>query len=147
MQVEQLSTASGKRVDGPLLFTPQRFGDEMGFSFESWNQHRFDAAVGRPITFVQDNHSRSNQGVLRGLHYQLEAEPQGKLVRCSSGAIFKEIARSEQFSLPATRPGLLPWLANTDLPLKSKAERSYRDQQMRTSSLHGKREESEKRSK
>ncbi len=88
MQVEQLSTANGAVMQGPLLITPQVFGDERGFFFESWNQRRFDAAVGTPTTFVQDNHSRSSFGVLRGLHYQLEPEPQGKLVRCTSGTIF-----------------------------------------------------------
>jgi dTDP-4-dehydrorhamnose 3,5-epimerase len=88
MQVEQLHTGSGALMEGPLLITPQVFGDARGFFYESWNQRRFDAAVGSPITFVQDNHSRSSRGVLRGLHVQLEPEPQGKLVRCSSGAIF-----------------------------------------------------------
>ena len=88
MQVEQLSTASGQVMDGPLLITPQVFGDDRGFFYESWNQHRFDQAVGIPTSFSQDNHSRSSRGVLRGLHYQLEPEPQGKLVRCPVGAIF-----------------------------------------------------------
>ena len=88
MQVEQLSTSSGQPIDGPLLITPQLFGDNRGFFFESWNQRRFDEAVGEPITFSQDNHSRSSRGVLRGLHYQLQPEPQGKLVRCSAGTIF-----------------------------------------------------------
>jgi len=87
MQVEQLSTASGVPMQGPLLITPQVFGDERGFFYESWNQRRFDEAVGAATSFVQDNHSRSSRGVLRGLHYQLEPEPQGKLVRCSAGAI------------------------------------------------------------
>lgn len=87
MKVEQLSTAGGRLIEGPLLITPQVFGDERGFFFESWNQQRFDQAAGTSITFVQDNHSRSSRGVLRGLHYQLEPEPQGKLVRCSSGSI------------------------------------------------------------
>ena len=88
MQVEQLTAASGRVIEGSLLITPQMFGDERGFFFESWNQSRFDEAVGAPITFSQDNHSRSCRGVLRGLHYQLEPEPQGKLVRCPVGAIF-----------------------------------------------------------
>jgi dTDP-4-dehydrorhamnose 3,5-epimerase len=87
MQVEPLSTASGVPMQGPLLITPQVFGDDRGFFFESWNQRRFDDAVGTPTTFCQDNHSRSSRGVLRGLHYQLEPEPQGKLVRCTAGAI------------------------------------------------------------
>ena len=88
MQVEQLKTASGQPMEGPLLITPQVFGDDRGFFFESWNQHRFDAALGTPITFVQDNHSRSSRGVLRGLHYQLDPNPQGKLVRCPVGAVW-----------------------------------------------------------
>ena len=88
MQVDQLSTTSGQLMEGPMLITPQVFGDERGLFFESWNQRRFDQAVGQPITFSQDNHSRSSRGVLRGLHYQLEPEPQGKLVRCPVGAIF-----------------------------------------------------------
>jgi dTDP-4-dehydrorhamnose 3,5-epimerase len=87
MQVEQLCTASGQLLEGPLLITPQLFGDERGFFFESWNQQRFEAALGQPITFLQDNHSRSSRGVLLGLHYQLEPEPQGKLVRCPVGRI------------------------------------------------------------
>jgi dTDP-4-dehydrorhamnose 3,5-epimerase len=88
MQVEQLQTPSGQPLDGPLLITPQLFGDDRGFFYESWNQRRFDGAVGAPTSFSQDNHSRSSRGVLRGLHYQLEPEPQGKLVRCPMGAIF-----------------------------------------------------------
>ncbi|MFM7635469.1 MAG: dTDP-4-dehydrorhamnose 3,5-epimerase [Cyanobacteriota bacterium] len=87
MRVEALSSSGGQRLDGPLLVTPQLFGDGRGFFMESWNQRRFDAAVGQSISFVQDNHSRSGRGVLRGLHYQLEPEPQGKLVRCPVGSI------------------------------------------------------------
>ncbi|MFL2505844.1 MAG: dTDP-4-dehydrorhamnose 3,5-epimerase, partial [Parasynechococcus sp.] len=88
MQVEQLSSQQGQRLDGPLLITPRVFGDERGWFFESWNQRRFDEAVGDAIVFSQDNHSRSLRGVLRGLHYQLPPEPQAKLVRASAGAIF-----------------------------------------------------------
>jgi dTDP-4-dehydrorhamnose 3,5-epimerase len=88
MQVEQLRTTSGQLIEGPLLITPQLFGDDRGFFYESWNQRRFDEAVGAPTSFAQDNHSRSSRGVLRGLHYQLEPEPQGKLVRCPLGAVF-----------------------------------------------------------
>jgi len=88
MQVEQLRTATGQVVEGPLLITPRVFADGRGFFYESWNQRRFDDAVGIPTTFAQDNHSRSCRGVLRGLHYQLEPEPQAKLVRCPVGAVF-----------------------------------------------------------
>ena len=71
-----------------LLIEPKVFGDARGFFMESWNQARFDAAVGHAVQFVQDNHSRSARGVLRGLHYQLVPHAQGKLVRCVSGAVF-----------------------------------------------------------
>ncbi len=87
MEAERLRTAAGVEIEGPLLLTPKAFGDERGFFFESWNQRAFDPAAG-PTVFVQDNHSRSAAGVLRGLHYQLPPHPQGKLVRCVLGAIF-----------------------------------------------------------
>ncbi|HCN5511414.1 TPA: dTDP-4-dehydrorhamnose 3,5-epimerase, partial [Escherichia coli] len=64
------------------------FGDERGFFMESFNQKVFEEAVGRKVEFVQDNHSKSNRGVLRGLHYQLEPYAQGKLVRCVVGEVF-----------------------------------------------------------
>lgn len=70
-----------------LMFEPQVFGDERGFFLESFNQRRFDDAVGYPVQFVQDNHSRSAKNVLRGLHYQIK-QPQGKLVRVVSGEVF-----------------------------------------------------------
>ncbi len=70
-----------------LLIEPKIFGDDRGFFFESFNQRDFEAAVGRPVNFVQDNHSGSVQGVLRGLHYQLN-NPQGKLVRICSGEVY-----------------------------------------------------------
>ncbi|HDV3963059.1 TPA: dTDP-4-dehydrorhamnose 3,5-epimerase, partial [Escherichia coli] len=64
------------------------FSDERGFFFESFNQKIFEEAVGRKVEFVQDNHSKSSKGVLRGLHYQLEPYAQGKLVRCVVGEVF-----------------------------------------------------------
>ena len=64
-----------------LIFEPKVFGDERGFFFESFNQRIFEEAVGRKVEFVQDNHSKSSKGVLRGPHYQLEPYAQGKLVR------------------------------------------------------------------
>ena len=88
MQVEQLQSPQGATIEGPLLISPQAFGDERGWFFESWNQRRFNEAVGEAVVFSQDNHSRSVQGVLRGLHYQLAPEPQAKLVRASIGEIF-----------------------------------------------------------
>lgn len=70
-----------------VLLEPKVFGDERGFFFESFNQKAFDQAIGRPITFVQDNHSKSARYVLRGLHYQIQ-QPQGKLVRVLAGEVF-----------------------------------------------------------
>ena len=88
MQFEQLNTLDGAVIEGPLLVTPQAYGDERGWFFESWNQRRLDDAVGEAVHFSQDNHSRSVRGVLRGLHYQLAPQPQAKLVRASVGSIF-----------------------------------------------------------
>ena len=73
-------------LEGVRLIEPRAFGDERGFFLESFNARDFEAA-GLPTAFVQDNHSRSARGVLRGLHYQIE-RPQGKLVRVVSGAVF-----------------------------------------------------------
>lgn len=70
-----------------VLIEPKVFGDDRGFFFESFNQQRFEEAIGRTIDFVQDNHSRSAKGVLRGLHYQIQ-QPQGKLVRVTQGEVF-----------------------------------------------------------
>ena len=70
-----------------LLIEPRVFGDARGFFFESFNQRAFQEASGLNLEFVQDNHSRSSQGVLRGLHYQIE-QPQGKLVRVVRGRVF-----------------------------------------------------------
>ena len=70
------------------ILEPRVFEDERGFFYESYNQKVFDDAVGYPVTFVQDNHSRSIKGTLRGLHYQLPPHPQGKLVRVTVGEVF-----------------------------------------------------------
>ncbi len=92
MHAERLQTTAGITLEGPLLITPRVFADARGFFFESWNQRAFAAALeadGQPVpALVQDNHSRSSYGVLRGLHYQLPPHPQGKLVRCVLGEIF-----------------------------------------------------------
>ena len=96
MQAECLIGSGGKPLEGPLLITPRVFGDERGFFYESWNEKTFQSALveagvaeaeAQALRFRQDNHSRSCGGVLRGLHYQLLPEPQGKLVRCSVGEI------------------------------------------------------------
>ena len=97
MPAETLLAATGQPLSGPLLITPRVFGDDRGFFYESWNERRFrselidagvPAADAEALVFRQDNHSSSSRGVLRGLHFQLPPEPQGKLVRCSVGSIF-----------------------------------------------------------
>lgn len=70
-----------------IVFEPKVFGDDRGFFFESFNQKAFEEVVGRSVEFVQDNHSRSVKGVLRGLHYQIQ-QAQGKLVRVTHGEVF-----------------------------------------------------------
>ena len=79
--------ASRLRIPEVVLIEPAGFGDDRGFFFESFNQRRFEEAVGQEVSFVQDNHSRSVRGVLRGLHYQIQ-QAQGKLVRVVVGEIF-----------------------------------------------------------
>jgi dTDP-4-dehydrorhamnose 3,5-epimerase len=71
-----------------LILEPQVFGDERGFFMETYNRRAFNEAVGHDVDFVQDNHSRSARGVLRGLHYQLPPHAQGKLVRVTLGRVF-----------------------------------------------------------
>jgi dTDP-4-dehydrorhamnose 3,5-epimerase len=83
-------------IDGPLILEPKVFGDERGFFMESWNATSF-AEIGLNVTFVQDNHSRSQKGVLRGMHFQNPA-PQGKLVRVVRGAVFDAIVDLRQSS-------------------------------------------------
>ncbi|MYM23352.1 dTDP-4-dehydrorhamnose 3,5-epimerase [Duganella sp. FT135W] len=74
-------------LEGLLVLEPRVFGDDRGFFFESFNAKRFAELTGVTAEFVQDNHSRSSKGVLRGLHYQIQ-QAQGKLVRASAGAVF-----------------------------------------------------------
>ena len=74
-------------ISDVVLIEPKVFGDARGFFFESFNQKAFNEATGTNHAFVQDNHSRSSQGVLRGLHYQIQ-QPQGKLVRVARGRVW-----------------------------------------------------------
>ncbi len=75
-------------IEGVLLVEPKVFGDARGFFLESFNEAAFAAATGQRVAFVQDNHSRSARGVLRGLHWQEPPRAQAKLVRVTSGAVF-----------------------------------------------------------
>ena len=86
-----------------LILEPPVFADDRGFFLESWNSRVFSEAVGQDVAFVQDNHSRSIAGVLRGLHYQMP-QPQGKLVRVLSGAIW-DVA----VDLRASSPTFTKW--------------------------------------
>lgn len=98
-----------------ILFEPRVFGDDRGFFFESYNQRVFEDAIGRPVTFVQDNHSRSVKGVLRGLHYQVQ-QAQGKLVRVVEGEVF-DVA----VDLRRSSPTFGKW-AGTHLSAKNKRQ-------------------------
>ena len=88
----KISNANGQIIEGPLLIKPNVFNDERGFFMESWNSNDWKSIIEKSKQefnlFLQDNHSQSSIGVLRGLHYQLNPYAQGKLVRCISGEIF-----------------------------------------------------------
>ena len=81
-----------------LLIEPQVFVDERGFFFESFNQNKLEDVIGKKVNFVQDNHSKSLKGVLRGLHYQLNPKAQGKLVRVIQGEVFDVVVDLRQSS-------------------------------------------------
>ena len=85
-------TLNKEKISGLLLIEPNVYHDERGFFLESWNKINFENILNQDnqenIEFVQENHSKSSKGVLRGLHFQREPYAQGKLVRCTSGMIF-----------------------------------------------------------
>tara|TARA_A100001011_G_C14281457_1_gene831797 strand:+ start:1010 stop:1588 length:579 start_codon:yes stop_codon:yes gene_type:complete len=88
MKIENLFSNYGHQIKGPLIIKPEIFKDNRGFFYESWNQDLFKDKINDCINFCQDNHSFSKFGVIRGLHYQINPKPQGKLVRCIGGEIF-----------------------------------------------------------
>ena len=88
MKIQSLKNEQGVEFEGLLLITPDKYKDQRGFFYESWNKKNFDKQTNSKTNFVQDNHSSSSKGVLRGLHYQINPSPQGKLVRCVFGEIF-----------------------------------------------------------
>ena len=90
------------------IIEPAVFEDERGFFFESFNHKRFEEAIGRKVNFVQDNHSKSSKGVLRGLHYQLPPHAQGKLVRVVQGEVFDVAVDTRKSS-----PTFGQWVAET----------------------------------
>ena len=99
MKAKKIYNSEGFPLRGALVINVKKFTDIRGFFFESWNQKEFNNIVGRNINFVQDNHSRSFLGVLRGMHYQLNPKPQGKLVRATHGRIFDVLVDLRKDSL------------------------------------------------
>ena len=91
MEINNIYNPNNKLIEGPLLIKPEIFFDKRGYFFESWNQKKFNYVLNNNINFVQDNCSFSKKGVLRGLHFQLNPSPQGKLIRVNSGEIFDVI--------------------------------------------------------
>lgn len=131
MQIVETSIADVKLIE------PRVFGDDRGFFYESWNEARF-AELGLDFKFVQDNHSKSAKGVLRGLHYQIQ-KPQGKLVRVVAGAVYDVVVdlrrssptfgRSEGFTLSAENKRILwvpPGFGHGFLSLEDGTEFLYR---------------------
>ena len=96
------------KIPDVKIIDPTVFEDERGFFFESFNHKKFEEAIGRSVTFVQDNHSKSSKGVLRGLHYQLPPHAQGKLVRVVQGEVF-DVA----VDIRKSSPTFGQWVAET----------------------------------
>ena len=88
MEYFNINSNKGNLIEGPLIIKPKIFFDNRGYFFESWNHSEFKQIISRDVNFVQDNHSESKLGVLRGLHYQLKPKAQAKLVRCTKGEVF-----------------------------------------------------------
>ena len=88
MDFETLESIEGIKIDGLYLIVPEKYEDERGFFYESWNKQNFESIINSKIDFVQDNQSKSHYGVLRGMHYQINPMPQSKLLRCIKGEIF-----------------------------------------------------------
>ena len=87
MKVEPIYSQYRNKIEGPLLISPKIYYDKRGYFLESWNQLSFKKFTYNSVEFVQDNHSQSKKGVIRGMHYQLIPKGQGKLVRCTHGKI------------------------------------------------------------
>tara|TARA_Y100001937_G_scaffold97546_1_gene132890 strand:+ start:2103 stop:2663 length:561 start_codon:yes stop_codon:yes gene_type:complete len=123
-------------IDGAYVIQVEKFGDDRGFFMETFNHKKFKEEVGN-FDFVQDNHSLSTEGVLRGLHYQIE-HPQGKLVRCTRGEIFDVIVDLRlnsptykmNFTFKLNRPDLMLWsppgLAHGFYTVSKEAEFQYK---------------------
>tara|TARA_B100002019_G_scaffold287127_1_gene298662 strand:+ start:370 stop:960 length:591 start_codon:yes stop_codon:yes gene_type:complete len=88
MRTENIKSNKGNLISDLFLVSPNIFQDGRGYFYESWNKKIFNREIDREINFVQDNQSRSIKGVIRGLHYQINPYPQGKLVRCLKGEVY-----------------------------------------------------------
>ena len=91
MKTRKLKTNKNIYFEGPIIIEDNVFTDNRGFFFESWNEKEFCEIINKKIKFVQDNFSFSKKGVLRGLHFQVNPFPQGKLIRCFQGSILDVI--------------------------------------------------------
>ncbi len=91
MKTQEVISNYAKVIDGPLILQPEIFSDERGFFLESWNRKNFHEITLKNDDFVQDNHSFSSYGVLRGLHFQIYPQAQSKLIRCIRGEIYDVI--------------------------------------------------------
>ncbi len=91
MEIKQAKSNKKKVLEGALILIPSIFTDSRGFFYESWNNREFKKIIGKTKVFVQDNHSRSSFGVIRGLHFQKNPNSQGKLVRVINGEIYDVI--------------------------------------------------------
>ena len=92
MEYFRINSNEGNLIKGPLIIKPRILSDDRGYFFESWNHTEFNKIISREVHFVQDNHSKSKLGVLRGLHYQVGPKAQAKLVRCINGKVFDVLA-------------------------------------------------------
>ena len=92
MEYFNLNSNKGNFIKGPLIIKPKVFLDNRGYFFESWINSEFNKIISREVNFVQDNHSETKFGVVRGLHYQLRPKAQAKLVRCTKGEVYDVIA-------------------------------------------------------
>ena len=109
--------AKETNLNNALVLTTPRFEDERGFFLESFSLREFQEVIRAPLDFVQDNHSKSTKGVLRGLHYQRE-QPQGKLVRCTQGAVYdvivdlrvKSSTFGESFGIELSQNNVMLWV-------------------------------------
>ena len=88
MEFIKLKSNKGEIIEGLIQISPDVYTDERGYFLESWNENNLNKFLGREIKFTQDNVSKSKKNVIRGLHYQIEPNPQSKLIRCLSGSIF-----------------------------------------------------------